>query len=335
MSRPSVTVSVVVPAHNAEHTLGDALDSVCRQSLLPAEVFVIDDGSTDDTAGVAESFGELVTLIQQDNLGQGAARNAGIARATGTHLAFLDADDFWEPRFLEATSAFLARHPKAVAVLTAWKKRLEDGSEILVPPCMTTTHAPEPGVLPSFFDFWAREGHVQTGAILVRGETVRQAGGMRPDLRVSQDLEYWALLATFGSWGFLPEPLYVNNSRSGAQTDWIERHRARWSLCPSVEQWQERVRSRIAKEQQPAFEKVRGQVAAALLHWMILGGKDDEARGTFQSYFDSMPRTKLVRFLSLAENGRAAGWWLAVRLLRIREQTKARRLRAGARFRPS
>jgi glycosyltransferase involved in cell wall biosynthesis len=93
-------VAVVIPAYNAGQFIGEALDSVSAQTARPSEVIVVDDGSTDRTAAVARSRG--VTLLTQPNRGVAAARNLAI-RATGQHwIAFLDADDVWEPGKLEA-----------------------------------------------------------------------------------------------------------------------------------------------------------------------------------------------------------------------------------------
>jgi glycosyltransferase involved in cell wall biosynthesis len=88
-------VSVVIPAWNAGRYLGAAIESVLSQSCPPAEVIVVDDGSTDDTADVASRH--PVTLIRQPNQGAGVARNAGVAATTSPLLAFLDADDLWLP----------------------------------------------------------------------------------------------------------------------------------------------------------------------------------------------------------------------------------------------
>lgn len=93
----TASVSVVIPAYNAQSFLADAIESARSQSIAPAEVIVVDDGSTDATADVAARFGPAVALIRQPNAGIGAARNAGLAAATGDWLAFLDADDLWTP----------------------------------------------------------------------------------------------------------------------------------------------------------------------------------------------------------------------------------------------
>lgn len=94
-------VSVVIPTWNRAHLLPRAVDSVLAQTVPPAEVVIVDDGSTDDTASVVSSYGARLRCIRQANAGVAAARNAGIAAARHDLIAFLDSDDWWRPRYLE------------------------------------------------------------------------------------------------------------------------------------------------------------------------------------------------------------------------------------------
>lgn len=100
MSQLPVEVSVVIPVHNGARYLGQAIESVCVQTLPPAQIIVVDDGSTDDSATVARSFAQVEYVFQQ-NAGAATARNAGAALARHQYLAFLDADDMWMPQKLE------------------------------------------------------------------------------------------------------------------------------------------------------------------------------------------------------------------------------------------
>lgn len=94
-------VSAILPAYNAERYIGEAIASVFRQTHRPIEVIVVDDGSTDGTAAVAEAYGDKVRVIRQKNTGQAIARNVGLAAARGDFVAFLDADDVWTDDHLE------------------------------------------------------------------------------------------------------------------------------------------------------------------------------------------------------------------------------------------
>jgi glycosyltransferase involved in cell wall biosynthesis len=107
--RPAV--SVVIAAFNSEKYLGEAISSVLAQSIAPAEVIVVNDGSTDRTGEVAAAFGDRVRVITQPNAGCAAARNHGVRASTGDHIAFLDADDLWLSHKLQVQLAALGSEP--------------------------------------------------------------------------------------------------------------------------------------------------------------------------------------------------------------------------------
>ncbi|MFY8220576.1 MAG: glycosyltransferase family 2 protein [Pirellulales bacterium] len=100
------TISVIIPAHDAAETLGETLASVRAQSRSADEVIVVDDGSSDDTAMVATAGGAAV--VRQAQRGVAAALNAGLQATQGDFVAFLDADDLWEPDCLRAQERHLA-----------------------------------------------------------------------------------------------------------------------------------------------------------------------------------------------------------------------------------
>jgi glycosyltransferase involved in cell wall biosynthesis len=106
-------ISVIIPAYNAGATLREALDSVQAQNHAPHEVIVVDDGSTDDTAEIVRAYQEVLplVLVQQANAGLGAARNAGMDKATGEAWAFLDADDVWCANKLGIAVRYLEKFP--------------------------------------------------------------------------------------------------------------------------------------------------------------------------------------------------------------------------------
>ena len=94
-------VSVVIPVYNQTAYLAQALDSVLGQSRRADEVIVVDDGSIDSTAAVCRQYGSSILYIRQENAGPAAARNSGIARASGELVLFLDGDDVLSPRWIE------------------------------------------------------------------------------------------------------------------------------------------------------------------------------------------------------------------------------------------
>ncbi|MEM7376180.1 MAG: glycosyltransferase [Pseudomonadota bacterium] len=104
-------VSVVVPTHNRRHTLEAALDSVAAQTHTPHETIVVDDGSDDGTTAWLRAKRPKVITVQQANRGVSAARNRGIALATGDWIALLDSDDAWQPTKLAVQLAALRTAP--------------------------------------------------------------------------------------------------------------------------------------------------------------------------------------------------------------------------------
>jgi glycosyltransferase involved in cell wall biosynthesis len=105
--------SVIIPCYNAEAYLQSALESIFAQRRVPAEVILVDDGSTDGSAAIATRFGSSIRYHFQPHAGEGSARNHGLRLATGDYIAFLDADDLWPDtafaallRALEANCAF-------------------------------------------------------------------------------------------------------------------------------------------------------------------------------------------------------------------------------------
>lgn len=102
-------VSVLIPCYNTARYVAESLTSACGQSWPPHEVIVVDDGSTDDSAAIAEGFGAPVRCVRTPHQGIGAARNRGLALAAGDVIAFLDADDVWTAGSIRVRATALER----------------------------------------------------------------------------------------------------------------------------------------------------------------------------------------------------------------------------------
>jgi glycosyltransferase involved in cell wall biosynthesis len=318
------SVSVIIPAYNVENSLAKCIDSVFSQVLQPEEVIVVNDGSTDKTVDVVKAYGQRVVYIEQENQGQGGARNAGLAKAEGQYIAFLDADDFWDPHFLETCIAFLEHKPEAVAVNTAFRvKRLKDeyvGPENLDE--ISLTH-PTGLILDNFFDFWGSYDHVRTGTVLIRHEVIKKAGYQRADLRISQDLEYWGYIATFGPWGFIPKVLWIGDSASAAvKQGWGRKYKIRRKLCPTVDSWEYRIRPRLKNHEVEGFELVRGRVAAGYAHNKILAGNFAESLEIIKKYGSSLPENRLTKLMKINARLGSVGWAIACWVIQLREFIK-------------
>jgi glycosyltransferase involved in cell wall biosynthesis len=130
-----ISVSCVIPVFNGERFLAEALDSVFAQTHQPAEVIVVDDGSTDDTAGVTARYAERIVCLRQDNAGPAAARNRGVAAANCEFIAFQDADDRWDPGKLALQAARFAARPELEVSITHirnfWEPELQREQEAM------------------------------------------------------------------------------------------------------------------------------------------------------------------------------------------------------------
>ena len=119
-------ISVIMPAYNAERYVASALDSVLAQTLSPHEIVVIDDGSTDGTSAVLETYVPRIRLARQRNSGPSAALNRAVGLAEGDCLALIDADDLWVPEKLEIQSAALSANSELEAVFGAIQQFVSD-----------------------------------------------------------------------------------------------------------------------------------------------------------------------------------------------------------------
>ena len=128
-------VSIITPAYNAERFLAATLDSVLNQTWPHWELIVVDDGSSDSTPAILAEYAgrdSRIHPLRQANAGSAAARNLGIRQAEGRYIVLLDADDLWEPQFLEKQLAFM-KEKNALLVYSSFKRIDEQGREFLKP----------------------------------------------------------------------------------------------------------------------------------------------------------------------------------------------------------
>ena len=183
----------MIPAFNCGRFIGDALDSVFAQNYPALEVFVIDDGSTDDTCDAVARYGGDVTLVRQRNAGAAVARNEGIRRARGKYVALLDADDVWLPGKLRVQIDYLEGHPDVGMSCTRWDLLRPD---VLGAYRIEGAAAPETVPIDPRWSGWVycellRGCEVWTSTVVMRRELSERLGGFDPDLRRGQDYDYW------------------------------------------------------------------------------------------------------------------------------------------------
>jgi glycosyltransferase involved in cell wall biosynthesis len=219
-----------MPAYDVERYVDEAVASVARQSLGAWELIAVDDGSTDGTAATLrrlaadlEARSLRMTVIEQANAGAAAARNAGLRRARGDHVAFMDADDRWRPELLARLHAQLETEPgldlafprydyidaegARMGIVSQPRKRRFDLADLLV----------------------QNPIHSATG-VLVRRRATDAVGLFDEALRATIDLDYWVRVAALrpANIGCVPEVLAEYRRRDGQITgDW-RRMRTGW-----------------------------------------------------------------------------------------------------------
>ncbi|MEO6396387.1 MAG: glycosyltransferase family A protein [Devosia sp.] len=108
--------TAIIPAYNAAAFIGDTIGSMLAQTVPPAQIIVVDDGSTDNTADTVAALGDVVELVRQPNGGAGSATTRGFAMVATPFIATLDADDVWVQGKIERQFAYLDAHPEIAAV---------------------------------------------------------------------------------------------------------------------------------------------------------------------------------------------------------------------------
>ncbi len=212
-STPQVTV--VIPAYNVSAYIAQALGSVRAQTFRDFETIVINDGSRDsaDLERTLEPYRNEIMYVSKPNGGPASARNAGIEIARAPLIAFLDADDIWEPNFLQMMVTTFERYPHTDVVYS--NALLFSGTEVGNKTLM---------------DLFPTRAEVTFGTILsgeawvfcccmVRKETLIEIGKFDPQLRYAEDLDLWLRIAHAGG-QFVPvsEPLVRYRRRSGSIT---------------------------------------------------------------------------------------------------------------------
>ena len=173
-------VSVVIPVYNGERFLAAAIESVVGQGPAVAEVIVVDDGSEDGSAGVAEGWGAPVRCIGVFHGGIGAARNAGIEAAGGSFVAFLDADDLWTEARLAAQLATFAADPGLDMVFGLAEQFRDDGLPV------TGMQGPGPGPA------------IIAGAMLIRAASLGRVGRFATGIRMGEFIDWYGRAKDLG-----------------------------------------------------------------------------------------------------------------------------------------
>lgn len=207
-------ISVVIPTFNCERFLRKAINSALAQTYRDFEIILVDDGSTDGTQALVAEFGTSVCYISQSNQGVSAARNLALSKASGEFIAYLDADDMWNPEKLALQVEFLDAHPNCgfvhseVAVIdeqdNVLHARFNQETGRAVPQGQCTREI-------------LLRCHIQTLTVVERRRAFDRVGGFDWRMPVAQDYLHWILVVLQGyEVGYIPHPLGQYRWRAGS-----------------------------------------------------------------------------------------------------------------------
>jgi len=174
-------ISVIIPLYNKEHYIKDTIKSVLSQTYTNWEAIIIDDGSTDESAQITQSFCDSrIRFFRQTNQGVSKTRNRGIELSLGDYIAFLDADDKWKPNYLETMLKLTEEYPDYSVFCSA-----HDGHYIHSLPIgvsIIKDHCKFP------FIFW-------TGCMFIKRSVFKEIGGFREGIQLGEDRDMWLRIA--------------------------------------------------------------------------------------------------------------------------------------------
>lgn len=280
-------VSIVIPAYNAAKYLAQTLESVRAQTFSNWECIVVDDGSSDTTAQIAEEFAahdKRIRWVSQTNAGVSAARNNGWARAHPRSLwvAFLDADDLWEPEFLQTLSAVLEAHPDAAAAHCTAYYIDQNGhrfAEGVLEDASRRRYELEGGAIvrhssdrPTTFAMTAVHATIYTpGCALIRRAALEQVGGFNTAFSLGEDWELWVRLSRLSPFPFVNQPLlayrrHQTNSSSNRKAAVAQSRSLRRAIIESPANTPEQKRVALAAYRAFYWHSAQGRYPATWQH---------------------------------------------------------------------
>jgi len=203
-------VAVIIPCYNAAPYLARALDSVFAQTYRDYCVYVIDDGSSDDTAAILRSYAGHVISLQQKHSGQAAARNHGIRLSDSPYIAFLDADDEWLPEKLERQLKMLHKAPRAGML---YSDCFNQGDGRFARSYFAQIGTPTGGRV---FEQFLRICGVYTPTVIVRRECLLDVGLFDETFPVGEDYNLWLRIAARWEVAVIPEVLAIRHVTPGS-----------------------------------------------------------------------------------------------------------------------
>jgi GT2 family glycosyltransferase len=267
MESGKIQVSIIIPTYNRGRMIREAVESVLNQEFKEGfELIVVDDGSDDNTGDILRGYEDRITVIRQENKGVSAARNRGIASASGELIAFLDSDDLWLPGKLSCQTDFFRKNPQALICQT---EEIWIRSGLRVNPMKK--HQKRSGMI---FEPSLALCLVSPSAVMMRRELFDRAGLFDETLPACEDYDLWLRVSSRYPVFLIKTPLIIK--RGG--------HEDQLSKAPGLDQY--RIRSIIklleqgslSVDQETTARKILKKKCGIYAGGCQKRGRTDEAR---------------------------------------------------------
>ena len=263
----NVNISVIIPTHNRAHAIGRAIESVLKQSLPPAEVIIVDDGSTDETAELIQNNFPACHYLHQQNQGVSSARNSGISTATGEWLAFLDSDDEWMPDKLATQTSALKSKPDVKLCHTEeiW---IRNGKRVN----QMKKHAKTGGWI---FQHCLPLCAISPSSVIIHRSLFEEVGLFDETLPACEDYDLWLRICAFHPTLFIETPQIIKH---GGHEDQLSRKH--WGMDRFRIQALENIiaHSELPPIDRKAATEILIKKAGILAQGAIKRGKEDQAQ---------------------------------------------------------
>lgn len=205
-------ISVVIPLYNKADSIGRTLESLNHQTYKDFEIVVVNDGSTDGSEKIIERIADpKIRLINQPNGGVASARNKGFAEARAEYVALLDADDQWEPQFLETMAKMIADFPDCAIFGVDYVMRKPDGSSISTI-IRGLDFEGDSGEIKNYFQVASQSNPpLCSSSVVINRDAMLAVGGFPVGIKSGEDLITWARLAARYRIAYCRIPLAIFN----------------------------------------------------------------------------------------------------------------------------
>ena len=291
-----MVVTTVIPLYNMAQYIGRAISSVLNQTLPPDEIIIVDDGSTDGGGELVQNHKDpRIRFIHQKNMGVSTARNRGISEARGELIAFLDADDFWKPRFLEEIHRLRQQFPQAGAYATALEYQSLQGINCL------KLHILPPGQKSGILNFFKviKYSPVWPSATVVPKKILEEISGFPEGEFFLEDLDTWLRIALRYPIAWSCEPLATLY-----QLDSPEKYPKRYGKITQEPRVVQTAREAIATGQVaskdlPYLQESIAILLLSLARALLIHGKKDLAQSFIESGTREFQPSSASRLLRL------------------------------------